>query len=159
MIASRRPAWIRWRGVNFLLLLQVFLFAAAVPALVRLKLARLQWLLGRVPVGRREDPARVQAILRCMTIALRRGRPLVRSGCLTRGVTLYYFLRRAGLDVDLCFGAGHLDDEFAAHCWLERDGEPFQETGDPRKIFAEMYRLPGGAPRSTGTVQSAGLPR
>jgi hypothetical protein len=159
MIAPLRQALTRWSGIDFLLLLQVFLFAAAVPALLRLKLARLQWLLSRIPVARRTDPARVQAILRCMTIVLQRGQPLIRRGCLTRGLTLYYFFRRAGLDVDLCFGAGYHDAEFAAHCWLERGREPFQEAVDPRKSFAEMYRLPGGAAGSAGTVRVAGLPR
>ena len=159
MIAPLRAAWVRRSEIDFLLLFQVFLFAAAVPALLRLKLARLHRLLGRIPAGRGADPARVQAILRCATIVLHRGQPIIRRGCLTRGVTLYYFLRRAGLDVDLCFGAGHLNGEFAAHCWLERDGEPYQETADPREIFVEMYRLPGGAPRSTGTVEIVGLPR
>lgn len=149
----------RWRDIDFLLLLRVLLFAAAVPALLRLKLARLQWLLGRVPMGRRADPDQIRAILRCTTTVLRRGRPLIRRGCLTRGVTLYYFLRRVGLEVDLRFGAGYLDGAFAAHCWLEWAGEPFQETADPRKVFAEMYRLPGGAPRSTSAVEIAGSPR
>jgi hypothetical protein len=159
MIASLRAAWIQRREIDVLLLVQVFLFAAAVPALLRLKLARLQWLLGRVPTGGRPDPARVQAILRCMGIVLQRGRPLIRRSCLTRGLTLYYFFRRAGLDVDLCFGAGYLGAEFAAHCWLERGGEPFQEAVDPRKTFAEMYRFPSGAPGSAGAAQMAGLPR
>jgi hypothetical protein len=158
MIASLRSAWLRRSEIDFILLVQVFLFAAAVPALLRLKLARLQWVLRRVPMGGRPDLARVQAILRCMAIVLRRGQPLIRRGCLTRGLTLYYFFRRAGLDVDLCFGAGYLGAEFAAHCWLERGGEPFQEAGDPRKTFAEMYRFPSG-PRSAGAVQMAGLPR
>jgi Transglutaminase-like superfamily len=159
MMASLRAGWARRSEVDFLLLLQVFLFAAAVPALLRLKLARLDWLLSRVPTGRRAGPAKVRAILRCMTIVLHRGQPLVRRGCLTRGLTLYYFLRRAGLDVDLCFGAGYPGATLAAHCWLERGGEPFQEAGDPRQSFAEMYRLPGGATGSARAAKMAGLPR
>jgi hypothetical protein len=159
VITSLRRALARWGEIDFPLLLQMFLFAAAVPVLFRLKLARLQWLLGRVPMGARADPARIQAIFRCMTVVLRRGPPLVRQGCLTRGLTIYYFLRRAGVDVDLCFGAGRLDGQFAAHCWLERDGAPFHEAVDPHKIFAEMYRLPGGAAISTRPVRIAGLPR
>lgn len=79
-----------------------------------------------------------------MTLAPRIGRPLVRSGCLTRGVTLYWFLRRAGLEVELRFGldpddAGDLTD---GHCWLTLDGEPYLEPRDPRPRFTEVYRLP-----------------
>jgi hypothetical protein len=153
VIRAVRAAWTRWRTIDFLLLFRVFLFAASVPILLRVKLPRLQRLLGRVPVGRDANPARVEDIVRCAAIVLRRGQPLVRRGCLTRGVTLFYFLRRAGLDVDLCFGAGQLDGAFAAHCWLERDGHPFLEDADPRRIFAEMYRLPDASPRP----RSAGL--
>ena len=159
MIRPLRAAWIRWSGIDFFLLLRVFLFAAAVPGLLRLRLPTLQRLLGRLAVGRAADPATIQAILRCMTIVLRRGRPLVRRGCLTRGVTLFYFLRRAGLDVDLCFGAGSLGGEFAAHCWLEREGVPFLEDVDPRGIFAEMYRVPSAVPEPAHRAEIARLPR
>jgi hypothetical protein len=147
VIREVRAAWARWHTIDFLLLSRVLLFAAAVPILLRVKLPRLQRLLGRVPLGQEVEPARVQEIVRCTAIVLRRGQPLVRRGCLTRGVTLFYFLRRAGLDVNLCFGAGQLDGAFAAHCWLERDGHPFLEDVDPRRIFAEMYRLPDASPQ------------
>jgi Transglutaminase-like superfamily len=159
MIASLRAAWARRSEIDFFLLLQVFLFAAAVPALLRLKLARLEWVLSRVPMGKRPNPARIQAILRCTTIVLQRGQPLIRRGCLTRGLTLYCFFRRAGLDVDLCFGAGYLGAEFAAHCWLERGGAPFHETVDPRGVYAEMYRFPRGTAGAAAIPEMAGLRR
>jgi hypothetical protein len=54
-------------------------------------------------------------------------------------VTHYYFLRRAGLDVELSFGMGKLDDQYAGHCWLVKDGEPFLEDSDPRPRYATMY--------------------
>jgi hypothetical protein len=68
----------------------------------------------------------------------------VRTGCLTRGVTLFWFLRRTGLDVELRFGL-EVDEHGASkdgHCWLALDGEPFLEKVDPRPRFAELYRLP-----------------
>lgn len=159
MIASLRAAWARRSEIDVFLLLQVCLFAAAVPALLRLKLAWLQWVLSRVPLGTSPTEARIHAIVRCTAVALRRGQPVIRRGCLTRGLTLYFFLRRAGLDVDLCFGAGYLGAEFAAHCWVEQGGEPFHEPVDPRRVYAEMYRVP---PRTAGarrTPEMAGLRR
>ncbi len=73
---------------------------------------------------------------------IRWGRPLVRPGCLTRGITGYYILRRAGLDVALCFGVGLVPGtEVAGHCWLVLDGEPVLETADPRSVFTELVRL------------------
>ena len=107
------------------LFLRVVSFAAAVPLLMRLKLPVLHRLLERrIAAAARAGPDlnRVGHILRCVQSALTIGAPLVRPGCLTRGLTLYYFLRRAGQDVTLCFGArcqnGQLA-EGAGHCWLK----------------------------------------
>jgi len=80
-------------------------------------------------------------------MAIREGRPLVRPGCLTRGLTRYYFFRRDGMDVSLCFGMGQVKEEFAGHCWLVKDGVPFMETRDPRPLYAEMYRISATARR------------
>ena len=60
-------------------------------------------------------------------------------------MTLFYFLRRAGADVELVFGMGKHGDDYAGHCWLVKDGEPFLEQKDPRQKFATMYAIPRGA--------------
>lgn len=130
-----------------LLVARVFAVAAAVPFLVRLGPSRLAWLMERVPVARVPDPAAADRVRDALERVIRSGRPFVRPGCLTRGLTLYLFLRRAGIDVALSFGIGRPDTRFAGHCWLVRDGEPFLERRDPRGVFAEMYSVPrrGGA--------------
>ena len=152
----------RWRSrskMRFIpkaaLLLRVFAFAAAVPCLLRLKLPRLVRALE--PGSDRTDVSedRVRRIAGYVEIAIRHGRPLVRPGCLTRGLTRYYFLRRAGLDVALCFGMGRPDKEFMGHCWLVKGGEPFLESEDPRPRYTEMYRISrAGGRASTPTVES-----
>jgi hypothetical protein len=85
---------------------------------------------------------------------IRRGRPVVRPGCLTRGVTLYYGLRREGLDVALCFGVGSAEGQMAGHCWLEMDGAPLLEGTDPRAVFTEVVRVSesGVIPRDGNSV-------
>ena len=124
------------------LFLQVLLFAAAVPFLLRLKLSRIEALLEpRVPSPAGRD--RVEQIAEYVEMAIREGRPVVRPGCLTRGVTRYYFFRRDGMDVSLSFGMGRVKGEFVGHCWLVKDGMPFMETQDPRPLYAEMYRISG----------------
>jgi hypothetical protein len=129
------------------LFFQVVLFAAAVPFLLRLKLSRVETLLEpRAPSSSGGD--RVEQITEYVEKAIRAGHPLVRPGCLTRGVTRYYFFRRDGLDVSLCFGMGQINGEFVGHCWLVRDGVPFMETRDPRPLYTEMYRISGTARRS-----------
>jgi hypothetical protein len=126
-----------------LLFAYLLAFAAAVPLLMRLPLPRLAALITRPPRRRPPSPAEVARLEQLIALAPRVGRPLVRSGCLTRGVTLFWFLRRAGLDVELRFGIDPRNKNAAdGHCWLSLDGEPFLEKVDPRPRFAELYRLP-----------------
>jgi hypothetical protein len=129
------------------LFFQVLFFAAAVPFLLRLKLSRVEALLEpRIPS--RACRNRFEQIEEYVEMAIREGRPLVRPGCLTRGVTRYYFFRRYGMDVSLCFGVGQVDREFVGHCWLVKDGVPFMETLDPRPLYLEMHRISGTARRN-----------
>src|SRR4051794_40099068 len=101
---------------------RVVVVAASVPALMRLRLTRVAALLEPGTAPPPPDEAQLHALAGRIDRVLRRGRPLVRPGCLTRGVTLYWFLRRAGGDVRLVFGMGRVDGEAAGHCWLVHDG-------------------------------------
>ncbi len=124
------------------LFLQIFVFAAVVPALVLLKPSQLEALLAPKKVRPAADLLRVQKIASYVDAAQKVGSPLIRSGCLTRGLALYYFLNRSGLDVALCFGIGKIKGEFLGHCWLVKDGEPFLETKDPRPLYRQTYAFP-----------------
>jgi hypothetical protein len=121
--------------------------ALVAPALARLPLPRLESVLEprrlRPGLGARDAEFATARIARVVDSVIRRGRPLVRSGCLTRGITRYWLLRRAGVDVSLCFGAGVVEGRFEAHCWIDRDGRPILEPTDPRDAFAEIARIPG----------------
>ena len=141
--------------------LRVLLFAAVVPLLFRLKLSILsQWLERRVEtVGLPAVESQTcERILRCVELAMTVGRPLVRPSCLVRGVTRYYFLRRAGLNLTLCFGAAMKAGEFVeapGHCWLEHDGKTFLEPSDPRRYFLPIYRLPRAFNVRSGSAEGA----
>ena len=119
-------------------------FAAIVPVIMRLPLPMVAALLERAsrprPRGNQVSP---EQLSRFVEVASVLAGPVVKTGCLTRGVTMYRFLRRSGMDVDLCFGIdpelGHAAD---GHCWLALNGEPYLEKVDPRERFAEVYRLP-----------------
>ncbi len=126
-----------------MLFARVGAFAAAVPLLMRLPLPRVAGLLTHAPRRPPPSAAEVERLERLIALAPRVARPLVRPGCLTRGVTLFWYLRRAGLDVELRFGLepAH-DSDTDGHCWLALDGEPFLEKRDPRPRFTELYRLP-----------------
>jgi hypothetical protein len=115
--------------------------ALAVPALMRMPLAKLdallEWAVSRTASSSVDPESIASTVLQILDL----GWPLVRRGCLTRGVTLYYCLRRAGVPVALCFGMGQtsIGDGFDGHCWLELAGEPYLERRDPRTSFATMY--------------------
>ncbi len=129
---------------DWLKLVQVCLFGVVVAVAVRLPLPRLASLITRPPRARVVDPAEVERLERVTTLAPRIARPLARSGCLPRGLTLFWFLRRAGLDVELRFGidpAADGDRDADGHCWLALAGEPYLERQDLRR-FVELYRLP-----------------
>jgi len=129
---------------------RVLLFAAVVPLLLYRRIDRLAPLLEprRTPPPEPPAPA-VAALAARIDRLLAAGRPFVRAGCLTRGLTLYYFLRRAGAPVALCFGMGEVDGAFSGHCWVVHEGEPLAEKRDPRPLFAETFRIaPAAAWRS-----------
>jgi len=126
-----------------LLLARICAFAATVPLLMRLQLPRVAALLTRPPRRPRPSAIEIERLERLTALATRVARPLVRPGCLTRGVTLFWFLRRAGLDVELRFGLDPSENRpIDGHCWLSLADEPFLEKSDPRPRFAELYRFP-----------------
>jgi hypothetical protein len=97
----------------------------------------------------------VEEIVRHFQRARALAAPVIRNNCLTRGMTLCYFLRRAGFDVSLSFGMGRIDGRFAGHCWLTESGTPFLENPDPRPLYAEFFRIPSDRlPPSAGAART-----
>lgn len=122
---------------------RVLLFAAVSPLLLRaVKLERLgSWLEpARIPARPAGAPG---ALVRRVDRLLKLGWPLVRRGCLVRGMTLYRFLREAGFEASLCFGMGQPEGEpgLTGHCWIELDGQPLAEKRDPRPVYTETFRI------------------
>jgi hypothetical protein len=137
----------RDRARRAVLALRVLAVAAAVPLITRLPLPRQVSILQ--PRRRRTpNPARAAWLAENVDRIIAAGRPVVRPGCLTRGLTHYYFLSRAGSDVRLVFGIGEMAGRPEGHCWLERAGEPYLEREDPRPHFVETWSVPAhGASR------------
>jgi Transglutaminase-like superfamily len=83
------------------------------------------------------NPDRVRKIAAYLGVAIARGKPLVRPGCLALGLTRYYFFRRAGMDVSLHFGMGRIgkEKEFVGHCWLTRTWLAFFHGGLTRTTY------------------------
>jgi hypothetical protein len=122
-------------------MLYVAAVATAAPLLARLPLPRQEALL--MPRRRRRyDAARAEWVASNVDRVLAASHPVVRTGCLTRGLTHFYFLRRAGVDVKLSYGLGEINGRMEGHCWIVRDGKPFLEREDPRGIYTETYSIP-----------------
>jgi Transglutaminase-like superfamily len=140
---ARRLAIVRevHRRGDSVLAVRSLCFALAVPGLMRLPLPKLDVLLDWASAGAANPMVDPEPIAATVLQVLDIGQPLVRRGCLTRGLTLYYCLRRAGVPVSLCFGMGRASggDGFDGHCWLELAGQPYLESRDPRTCFASMY--------------------
>jgi hypothetical protein len=130
------------READLALLLQIGLFASLVPLLMRLKLARVERLLRVRHLPGRASSRSLEAIVQHLQLARRIGSPLVRSSCLTRGVTLYYFLSHAGIDVTLAFGIRPVGEEFTGHCWIERGGIAILEDEDPQTLYVRTVSIP-----------------
>lgn len=143
MVRDRAWPVVRLRGLRErILLARVLVLAPVVPVLMRLPLPLVDRLLTSWPRGGRAlglDADRVAAVVEA---AQQAAHPLVRRGCLTRGVTLFWLLRGREEGLRLVFGIGGPADGYSGHCWLERRGELCLERVDPRQRFPEQYAIP-----------------
>lgn len=111
---------------------------------MRLPLHRVNRLITATPPARRRRPVvPPERVAELVEMTQARLHPLVRRGCLTRGLSLLWILRRRGLDVRLAFGIGGAQDGDQGHCWLVLDGTPYLERHPVDGRFVEMYRIPG----------------
>ena len=118
------------------------MFAAIVPQM-RLPLPRLLALLRPLTTAPVADHTLVQQIVRYVDAAIQVGSPLIERRCYIRALTLYYFLSRAGLAVELHFGVGSQEiGHPRRHCWLVRDGKPYLEAQDPQALHTPIYHFP-----------------
>jgi hypothetical protein len=121
---------------------RVELFAVSAHGLVHLRFEALAALLERARGASPLDLAELERVSRLVERALAHQLPFVRHTCLTRSVTRYYFLSRAGADVQLVFGLGEVDGRYEGHCWVVRDGEPYLEQTDQLATFTPIHAIP-----------------
>lgn len=121
--------------------LSILAFATVSKAVARLPLERIDALVERRAREGHRPRGDVEAVARRVEQVLGHTR-ILRHTCLSRGLTRYFFLRRAGADVRLVFGLGQIDGAYAGHCWILRDGTVYQEATDPALEFADVVTLP-----------------
>jgi len=132
--------WRKLRGLSWperRLLVQAAVALPAVAALIRIKgLRRCQTLLARltplVHHSRLQADGsaewRARSVVRIVTAAAAHGP--YRANCLQQSVTLWWFLRRRGLESDLRIGTRKRDGHFDAHAWVEFSGRALNESRD-----------------------------
>ena len=124
------------RPSNALLFARILGFTAVSPLLLRIKPPRLLSILEPKRSTKRPAPPRLDRIVR-YTDAL-----LPRRTCMRSAITLYYFLRREGMQLGICFGVALEKGSLRGHCWLVKDGQPFLEREDPLPTFTPIYAFP-----------------
>ena len=123
---------------NALLLSRILWFGLVSRRTLRLGLRELQASLEPKVNPGSPDPIKVQRIVRYTDYLLGGRGPLPRMTCMRRALTLYYFLRREGVKLDICFGVASIERGLEGHCWLMQDGHPFLEKGDPISTFTPI---------------------
>ncbi len=133
----------------------VYLVATMLPLLVRVLplkvLLRLMTPPARLRPYRTVPPDRIAAIV---ARRLRNPRNMRRRACLRRGLTLYHFLRLAGVPAAIHFGVYPPDADprrLHAHCWVTVDGVALTEPpGQPSAVL-----FTHGGPAGEGDAEKA----
>jgi hypothetical protein len=143
VVSRARADWGKWRGLPSAdrgLLLAVLACLPAVAAALRVfGLRRVCRILSGAAATRprawAEDAEEAQAVGRLVDIAARRG--VGRPTCLARSVTLWWLLRRRGIDSTLRIGVRTVvDGRMEAHAWVEHAGLVLNDADDVSERFA-----------------------
>lgn len=66
---------------------------------------------------------------------------LIRPTCLVRSLTLWWLLRRRGIESGLRIGVRMREGKMEAHAWVERAGRVLNDAPDIGKQYAAFDRL------------------
>lgn len=91
------------------------------------------------------DKPRAQVVARWVDVAARRG--LFRPNCLHRSLTLWWLLRRRGLEAELRIGVRKGSEHMEAHAWVEYAGEVLNDAQAVRQDYVPFPSaiVPAGA--------------
>lgn len=67
-----------------------------------------------------------------------RNLPLFRPTCLTRSLVLWHVLHRHGAPAELRIGVRRTGDHFAAHAWVEQDGQVINDAPDIARLYTPV---------------------
>lgn len=146
--------------INFLeklcLLTSIFLLATVLPALIRfLSLPRLMQLLTpkHNKIHKNLELHKLR-IVKFTDYILNRNFLIWKKTCLKRSLILYHFLRKLGLNIQICFGVRYKKDytndvaekDIEGHAWLLWNDEIFLEKDIKAvKSYLTTYSFPNGS--------------
>ena len=150
--------------INFLeklcLLTSIFLFATVLPALIRfLSLPRLMQLLTpkHNKIHKNLELQKLR-IVKFTDYILNRNFLIWKKTCLKRSLILYHFLRKLGLNIQICFGVRYkkhytydlAEKDIEGHAWLLWNDEIFLEDDIKAvKTYIVTYCYPDAQQRLT----------
>ncbi|MGH7801226.1 MAG: lasso peptide biosynthesis B2 protein [Thermodesulfobacteriota bacterium] len=133
------------------LFIQIFILVTVLPILIKLlSLPRLMKLLtpNGVKVFNNQDSDRtIEKVVKYTGYILSRNFWIYKAICWKRALVLYHFLRKAGLNVQICFGVRlpniEAKDELEGHAWLIYNGGVFLERDiEMTKTYKATYSYP-----------------
>jgi len=116
-----------------------------------LSLPRLIRLFDATPRSRRKNELPFRRVVQLVTGLLRH--TYIKDYCMPRSIILFHFLRRRGQTPVLRFGVEKKGLDLSGHAWVELNGYPLAETGDPRHAFAITYSYPAVVPMAAANQE------
>jgi len=98
----------------------------------------------RAPGAALEEATRAAALVRSAGLC-----GMLDRRCLTQSLTLWWLLRRRGIESEICIGVRKVGDSLEAHAWVEHSGIVLGEERDVSQRFTplasttDMSRLDG----------------
>ena len=124
---------------EFFLFAHIWLIITLLTPLTRLfKLPRLLQLLSPARVTPGRWPT--DKVVSFTDTILEQERFIYRRNCFKRSLSLYYFLSRLGLPVQINLGVRKEEGKLKGHGWLTLQGKPYLEAGVPD--FRVIYCFP-----------------
>jgi len=87
-------------------------------------------------ISETEILGRAREIARIVSIAAQHG--LYKGTCLRRSLLAWWFLRREGIQSEICFGVRMIDRQLEAHAWVERNGTVINDSAKVHENYQAL---------------------
>jgi len=89
------------------------------------------------PVSETQILQRAHEIARIVSIAAQHG--LYKGTCLRRSLLVWWFLRRARIQSEICFGVRMFKGELEAHAWVEYNGTIVNDSANVHEHYQALH--------------------